>query len=226
MVSAASSARPWRCGTLPVVDVLDPDLPLATQPERAGRLSSRPPDSLCDWEMKAVLHEIAKSWLNGTVPATDSPWKLWNICPPTLIADTQGTGVSGVTPGREQPVARHHLERRPGRQPALEPGVEGGCRRPVGHREHLPRRRPDRDQRGHVTDGESTVPSAVSAAACTLGSMVRRHRLASHAREGGERVADRLAVRADEHDRSVGSAGKPGLICLLDADWSDQRVAV
>ena len=154
-----------------MVDV-EPELPRPAEAEVAAAVWSRPLASLLDKEMKAVLHEIAKSWLNGTVPATDSPWKLWKSWPPTLIEGTHGTGVSGVTPADSRPSLDTTLN--------VDPG---------GSRPSSPASNDDEDGRlatastspvdglmatSDVTSptGESTVPSAVSAASCTLGSMV------------------------------------------------------
>src|SRR5207237_9711837 len=102
MVADASSAASLGAGTVPWLTG-SPTSHEPASPKSLAALSSRPPESLLDKEMKAVLHEIAKSWLNGTVPLTDSPWKLRNTSPPTLIEGTQGTGVSGVTPAESMP---------------------------------------------------------------------------------------------------------------------------
>ena len=170
-----------------------------------------------------MLHEIAKSWLNGTVPATDSPWKLWNSCPPTLIADTHGTGVSGVTPGRQQPEARHHLERRPGRQPTVERGVERGVGRPVGHREDLTGGRPDRDQRRDV--GDVVEPARCPAPSRPPPAPWGRWSSSPAGRpcRGTRQLGLLLAGSVLEHDVDVGRAGEPGLVLRLEAGWPDQR---
>src|SRR3954451_10622246 len=102
MVADASSAASLGAGTVPWL-TLRPICQEPPSPKSPAAVSRRPPESLLDKEMKAVLHEIAKSWLNGTVPATDSPWKLWNTCPPALMVGTHGTGVSGVTPAESSP---------------------------------------------------------------------------------------------------------------------------
>src|SRR3954454_14274601 len=113
IVAAAPSAASLASGTLPVL-ALTPSCHEPPRPNSLAAALSRPSDSLFDSEMKAVLQEIAKSLLNGTVPATDSPWKLWKVSPPTVIWGVQGTGVLGVTPEASRPALETTLKVDPG----------------------------------------------------------------------------------------------------------------
>ncbi len=96
-----------------------------TEPPNTGtpRSSSRYPSFLAvsascwaeivrDWPTNAVLHESAKSLLNGTAPST-SPSALRNSLPTTMVAG-QSTTVSGVRPFSSSASAEAILNVEPG----------------------------------------------------------------------------------------------------------------
>src|SRR3954471_15886486 len=96
MLSAASCTSSDGGGTDPLYAGSGSDQSLATPRPCAASVSSFG-ESRFDAPMNAVLQEIAKSVSNDG-DACDSPSKLRNTRPPTLIVGGHGTFVAGVTP--------------------------------------------------------------------------------------------------------------------------------
>ncbi len=116
-------------------------------PTEAAAFCSPSPPSLGASEANAVLHDLAKSTRNGTVPSSKL-LALLNVRPSTVNVLGQSTGVSRSTaPASSRPERGDHLERRAGRHRRGEGEVELAAVRPVGHGEDGAVADPDGDQR-------------------------------------------------------------------------------
>ena len=187
-------------------------------------------------EMNAVLHDCAKSSLNGTAPAA-LPSKFLNERPPTVIVRGQSTVSSGPQPVAQQRRGGDDLERRAGRVAALERAVVGRVAGPVGDGEHVAGRRLHGHQRRLVRRGRRAPPrrragrrrerraqrparpAAPCAAAWSTGTPSSR---ITTLRVG--RAAEPLLVAGLEArlaDRVAGRARAPELLELLGGDRAD-----